>query len=210
MKKEQSVPYYKFCVSKKYLPNSYVPEFPKIEKEPRRREHYTEKEWKEIYTFMRSNEWLKHKNPKTEEQRKFVRDYAIIFINTGLRPTELRRVKWENVSVEQDEEKEPSKLAVQIKLDKTQTKTRKPRTIIGRRGDVFNRIKDYSKFTKPRDFVFCDNDTGEPIFNERFYTDWRFLIRELGYKKTKRDYGFCPLRHAYCTYRLQWGVDILI
>jgi site-specific recombinase XerD len=34
------------------------------------------------------------------------------------------------------------------------------------------------------------------------------MIRELGLNKTKRDYGFYPLRHAYCTYRLQRGVDI--
>ena len=81
---------------------------------------------------MRTNKWLKHDNPKTEEQRKFVRDYAIILINTGIRLTELRRVKWENVSVEQDEEKEPIKLSVRIRLDKTQTKTRKGRTVIGR------------------------------------------------------------------------------
>ena len=124
--------FYKFCISKKYLPHSFVPEFPKIDKEPRRREYYTEKEWDWMWRFMRTNKWLKHDNPKTEEQRKFVRDYAIILINTGIRLTELRRVKWENVSVEQDEEKEPIKLSVRIRLDKTQTKTRKGRTVIGR------------------------------------------------------------------------------
>jgi hypothetical protein len=36
--------FYKFCVSKKYLLNTCVPEFPKIDSESRRREHYTEKE----------------------------------------------------------------------------------------------------------------------------------------------------------------------
>jgi integrase len=200
--------FYKFCVSKKYLPNSYVPEFPKIDSEPRRREHFTEGEWRTIYTFMKSNEWLKHKNPKIEEQRKFIRDYAIILINTGLRPLELRRCKWEDISVEKNKDIEPSKLSVRIKLDKTQTKTRKPRVVFGRRGDVFNRIKSYSNFTKPNDFVFVDNDTGKSIPKPRYYYSWEYLIKKIGFDKIRRDNSFYPLRHSYCTWRLQRGVNI--
>ena len=88
--------FYKFCVSKKYLPYSYVPEFPKIDSASRRREHYTEKEWRTIYTFLRTNDWLKHKNQKTEELRKFIRDFVIILINTGLRPKEFKNLRIKN------------------------------------------------------------------------------------------------------------------
>ncbi len=133
----------------------------------------------------------------------------IIIINTGLRPSELRRVRWENVDIEKDIDKEPSKLSVRLKLDKTQTKTKKPRVVIGRRGDVFNRVKTYSKFTKPTDFIFTDNDTGEPILRDRYYTNCRFLIKSIGFDKVRRDNSFYPLRHSYCAWRLQRGVEIL-
>jgi integrase len=157
---------------------------------------------------MRSNEWLKHENPKIEEHRKLTRDYAIILINTGLRPKELRMVRWGNVSVAKDTDKEPSKLSVRLKLGKHQTKTKKSRVVIGRRGDIFNRIKGYSKFTKPTDFVFCDNETGKPIEPDTYYVNWKFLIKKVGFDKTRRDKSFYPLRHSYCSWRLQRGVNI--
>jgi integrase len=160
--------FYHFCFSKKYLPITYTPNFLKIVSENRRREHYTEDEWKIIWRFMRTNDWLKHDKPKIEEQRKFIRDYVITIINCGLRPSELRRIKWENVSVEQNEEKEPIKLSVRIKLDRAQTKNKKPRVVIGRRGDVFHRIRSYSNFTKPTDFVFVNNDTGGKVGRNQY------------------------------------------
>jgi integrase len=200
--------FYKFCVYKKYLPHSYVPEFPRIDSESRRREHFTESEWKTIYTFLRTNDWLKHKNPKTEELRKFIRDYALVIINCGTRPLETTKLKWDNVDIEKNPDKEPSKLSVRLKLGKHQTKTKKSRVVIGRRGDVFNRINSYSKFTKPTDFVFCDNDTGKPIQRDRYYNNWKYLIKKIGFDKVRRDNSFYPLRHSYCTWRLQRGVDV--
>ncbi|RUM51923.1 MAG: hypothetical protein DSY87_08060 [Methylococcus sp.] len=114
-------------------------------------------------------------------------------------------VKWENVDIEKDTDKESSKLPVRLKLGKHQTKTKKSRVVIGRRGDVFNRVKIYSKFTKPTDFIFTDNDTREPILRDRYYTNWRFLIKSIGFDKVRRDNSFYPLRHSYCTWRLQGG-----
>jgi integrase len=133
---------------------------------------------------------------------------VIILINTGLRPSELRRVRWENVDIEKDIDKEPSKLSVRLKLGKHQTKTKKSRVVIGRRGDIFNRIKGYSKFTKPTDFVFCDNETGNPIEPDTYYVNWKFLIKMVGFDKTRRDKSFYPLRHSYCSWGLQRRVDI--
>jgi integrase len=201
--------FYHFCVDKKYLDTTYLPKFVKIDSESRRRQHFTETEWKKIYSFFTTNEWKNPENDRIKELRLFVRDFIIILMNTGLRKGELKRVRWENVSIEKNKGKIDRKLSVRITLDKTQTKTKKQRVVIGRRGDVFERIRGYSNYTGPNDLVFVNNDTGNPIPDRYYYRELNFLIKSIGFDKTRRDNGFYCCRHSYITWRLLRGVDIL-
>jgi hypothetical protein len=86
---------------------------------------------------------------------------------------------------------------VKISLSAEQTKNGIARECIGRRGDVFDRIKSYSNFTKPNDFVFVDNETGKQI-------------SRLVYYKHRTDTTFYCFRDRYASWRLMAGVDVFL
>ncbi len=120
------------------------------------------------------------------EQRRFIKEFVIVLINTGLRFGELRKVKWGDVTVENvtDKQDNDDSVSVRIDLKGHQTKTGKPRIVIGRRGDVFTRLKRFSNHTKTNDFVFVDNDTGEQLSKDVYYKHWNYLIDEIGLRET--------------------------
>jgi len=202
---------YRFMVSRRYLLPSHQPQFPKISNESRKREAFSRNDWRTIYTFFRTNDWMKHHNPKTVEQRQFIRDFAIILMNTGLRFGELRKLKWKNIVIENTVDKKESddKVSVQINLQAEQTKNNKARVVYGRRGDVFTRIKRYSQFTDKDNYIFVDNDSGKQIERTIYYKHWNYLVDKTGLKNHRADNSFYCFRHSYCTHRLDSGLDIL-
>jgi integrase len=80
--------------------------------------------------------------------------------------------------------------------------------VIGRRGDVFTRLKRFSNHTKSNDFVFVDNDTGEQLKKDVYYKHWNYLIDEIGLREHRQDNTFYCFRHTYCTWRLYSGTDV--
>jgi len=202
---------YRYMVSKRYLLPTYQPQFPKISTESRKREAFSRSDWRTIYTFFRKNDWKNHHNPKVVEQRKFIRDFAIVLINTGLRFGELRKLKWKNIVIEKtvDKKENDDTVSVQITLQAEQTKNNKSRVVYGRRGDVFTRIKGYSQFTSKDDYIFIDNDTGNQIVRDIYYKHWNYLVDKTELKQHRTDTSFYCFRHSYCTHRLDSGLDIL-
>jgi len=205
--------FYRFLVTRRYLLPTYQPQFPITKNndfESRKRSAFSRDDWRLIYRFFTTNKWKKHHNPKVVEQREFIKDFAIILINTGLRFGELRKLKWKNVVVERNIEKKKNDdtVSVKIELAAEQTKNNKERIVIGSRGDVFTRLKRNSNYTNREDFVFVDNDTGNQIERTVYYKHWNYLIKETGLKEQRTDNSFYCFRHTFCTWRLKAGLDV--
>ena len=201
---------YRYAIRKEYLPQRYLPEFPATRtKEKRRRRALTVEEYKTIYTHMRSKEWSNTGDKKHDEQRKMVYWAVLIMANCGNRFGEIRKLRWENIErIKKITEGGETITQVQIYLTADMTKTNKSRRAIGRRGDVFNTIKKYSRWTEPSDFIFCDQDTGEGIHREIYYKWWHLMLDETGLQeKSKERLSFYNLRHLYATQRLYSGVS---
>ena len=160
MKKATINAIFKFAIKKGYLSQIFQAEFPPLSKNSNYREALTIEEWRTIYNFMRSNEFLDKTD--TLKVRHFVRDFTVLLANTGLRFGEARRLKWKHCKVVRGKKNDGAKLC-EIKLTAEMTKNRKPRTVQGMRGDVLTRIKSYSNYTKPNDYVFVDNNSGNQM-----------------------------------------------
>jgi len=200
---------YRFAISRNFVPPNSLPELPIISKHSRRREAFSLEDWQKIYRFMRTNEWIKDENSKVEEQRKFITDFVIILINTGIRFGEARRMKWKNIKIEKyADDIQKSHKTVLISLDEFQTKNKKARDVVGRRGDVFERIRRYSNFREPNDYVFVDNDTGNQLSRDTYYRQWNWLVKKLNLKEHRQDNSFYCFRHTYATMRLLAHTDV--
>ena len=133
--------------------------------------------------------------------RQLVRDFILILSNTGLRFGEARFLKWHCVDIRKGNNKYED---VQIRVEAETSKVRRTRTAIGMRGDIFKRIKKYSKYTHQMDYVFADFDTGEPVKRKLLYKMWKMIMKD-----SPNDYSYYCLRHTFATYRLQFGrIDI--
>ena len=194
---------FRFGIRKGYLSAIFQAEFPPLKKSSNYREALTIEEWRTIYTFMRSNDFLDKRD--TLKVRHFVRDFTLLLANTGLRFGEARRLKWKHCKVVRG--KDEKKKLCEIKLSAEMTKNRKPRTVQGLRGDVLERIKSYSKYTKPNDFVFVDNNSGNQLTKDYYYRAWKFMMKNTGLDMGVKEITFYNLRHSYATWRLYAGVN---
>ena len=194
---------FRFGIRKGYLSAIFQAEFPPLKKSSNYREALTIEEWRTIYTFMRSNDFLDKRD--TLKIRHFVRDFTLLLANTGLRFGEARRLKWKHCKVVRG--KDEKKKLCEIKLSAEMTKNRKPRTVQGLRGDVLERIKSYSKYTKPNDFVFVDNNSGNQLTKDYYYRAWKFMMKNTGLDMGVKEITFYNLRHSYATWRLYAGVS---
>ena len=200
---------YRWAIRLEFLPQRYLPEFPPISTESVKRRALTVEEWRTIYEHMRSKEWTNVESPKMAEQRKFVYWFVLVLGNLGCRFGELRRMQWNNVKkIQKVTVDGKDQTQVTINFLKSQTKNKKARTAIGRRGDVFNTIKRYSEHTGPRDFVFVDNETGDQISREVYYRHWKTMLDETGLQERSVDkLSYYNIRHFFATQRLYSGAN---
>ena len=201
---------FNFGIQKGYLQPNQKPVFPKASHKRgniERRDFFTEQEWEQIYRSFRR--WVKNAGDEKErEQRKFIRDNIIIMANTGLRPGEIRKLKWSMIRTyksDQLNERKENQVHVEIQVP-PDTKTGE-RTTVGRRGDIFDRIKSYSKHTKPDDWIFCDNDTGAAMSRKVYHKQWDTLMDECGIADLNKNISYYSLRHTYITFRLIHGTN---
>lgn len=196
--------FYQWGIDRHLISSSSMPLFPKISKrnndEKSSRDELTIEEWRTIYKYM--EHWHKGCGPVEAEEKQFIRHFALLLANTGLRFGEAYQLKWENVKILEEGK------SVDVRIDLKKGKTGK-RTIIGRRGDILKRLKRISKYTKPSDWVFVNNRTGEPIVKDTYYKYWNQMIKDTGLDKTSsKQYCFYALRHTYATWRLYSGVHV--
>ena len=194
---------FRFGIRKGYLSAIFQAEFPPLSKSSNYRQALSIEEWRTIYNFMKSKEFLDERD--TLKVRHFVRDFTILLANTGLRFGEARRLQWKHCKVVRG--KDVRKKLCEIQLSETMTKNRKARTVQGMRGDVLERIKSYSNYTKPNDFVFVDNNTGNQLGKDYYYRAWKFMMKNTGLDMGMKEITFYNLRHSYATWRLYAGVN---
>ena len=200
---------YKFAVSEGLISHASVPEFEKIKipLDEGRREGLTLNEYRKLVAI--SKDWHKHvthTEDMAEDQiyyRRLLHDFIVIQGNYGFRTGEQRNLRWEDVEVYDNG-------TARVHIRAENTKVRKGRTITSRRGDVFNRIKSYARYTGRQDFIFSAYRKNQQWHKLMFYKYFRALLEEVKRKygqdfdATKTLYG---LRHLYITLKLLAGFN---
>ena len=197
---------YKRAMKKGKIPFTCIPDFPSLRKDNNRREALTLQQLNTITTHMRTKEFLEF--DKDNLHRYFVRDFVGLLSNTGIRFGEARRLKWKHIKVVKGK-KETNKRdwIVEIELSENMTKNKKARTVQGRGGHYVERIKSYSKYTKPNDFIFVDNHSGQQLDKHYYYRAWGAMLSATGLDKNNFPITYYNLRHTYSTIRLYTGAD---
>ncbi|MDE1152344.1 MAG: site-specific integrase [Micavibrio sp.] len=190
-----------YAIKKRYVPASQrFDERPKLK--TMRREEFTLEEYRKLHVTGRK--WIAAADkPASVWYRTVTYNMILIACNTGMRPPEMKNLRWRDIMPAKDREgREIVVLFVQGK-----SKSRKlvaPKSV----GDYLERIRAISRATKPEDRVFT-NITGKPT--KSLYNS---LIGDLLTEANLREGAqgvprstYC-FRHTYATLRLQEGVDV--
>jgi integrase len=190
-----------YAIKKRYVPASQrFDERPKLK--TMRRDEFTVEEYRKLHSVGRS--WIKAATkPSSIWYRTVAYNMILIACNTGMRPSELKNLRWRDIMAAKDREgREIVVLFVQGK-----GKSRKlvaPKSV----GDYLDRIRAISRATKPDDRVFTTT-TGEPAKSLYKALIEDVLVeaglREGAHGVPRSTYCF---RHTYATFRLQEGVDV--
>jgi integrase len=190
-----------YAVKKRYVPASQ-----RFNERPRlktmRRDEFTLEEYRKLHTIGRK--WIGEADkPSSVWYRTVTYNMILIACNTGMRPAEMKNLRWRDIMTAKDREgREIVVLFVQGK-----GKSRKlvaPKSV----GDYLERIRAISKATELDDRVFT-NVTGKPTktLYSRLISDLlnEAKLREGTQGVPRSTYCF---RHTYATLRLQEGVDV--
>jgi integrase len=205
---------FKYGISRGFLRHDQMPIFTRLsikKSQVERRDEFDLKEWEKLYRSLRS--WVgKAEDKQEQDERKFIRDFIILSANTGLRFGEMRKLKWRMVKIYKAKEiinkKEQERFHAEIAVPQD-TKTG-ARTAVGRRGEIFERIKGYSKHIKKDDWIFVNNETGEQLHKKVYYKHWADLMNHCGLSDSNKKLSYYSLRHTYITFRLLAGVDVFM
>ena len=133
--------------------------------------------------------------------RRLLHDLIIVMANFGFRTGEARNLRWEDVQVLEDK-------TAKVFIRAENTKVRKQRTVISRRGDVFDRIRSYSKYAQPKDFVFSAFWKNRQWNSQMIYRTFRLLVKEVR-KKYGEEFDaervLYGLRHLFITIKMRGG-----
>jgi len=190
-----------FGIKKRYLPASQrFDERPKLK--TMRRDEFTLEEYRKLHSVGRA--WIAAATGAPSIwYRTITYNMILIACNTGMRPAELKNLRWRDIMPAKDREgREIVVLFVQGKGKSRQLVA--PKSV----GGYLDRIRAMSKATKPDNRVFT-TITGEPAKSL-----YKHLIEDVLNEAGLRDgphgvprstYSF---RHTYATFRLQEGVDV--
>lgn len=206
---------YKWAIDRGMVHYSLMPEFPALRKQKSRRRLIDIEEYRTIYEHLKSDDFQKNCSSDDRVFRQQIRLLLLVLANTGMRLGECRRLRWDNIKkIYKEKGKSRAQWSVLIHLDGDQTKNRKERQVIGRRGDVFVDLRKLTDFTRPLDPVFADFHTGKPLLEDgknggsrhKIYNTWNNMLRVTGLSDHKEPCTFYHLRHFYATQRLKAGV----
>ena len=184
--------------------------YPVLNVVKKRRDTFTDQEYRKIYTTLNSKKYLNNTNPYINNRRTFVKYAFFVLCNTGMRKGELRQTKWKHIGepYEYDDEYTGEvKETVEIYVPALNSKNRKERQVIGfgNTKEFLDKIKKVSCYTKPNDFVFTTSKGKEWTLSERTFDS---LMKQSGVDKTDRKLTWYSCRHFYATKRIGQGVPL--
>ena len=201
---------YRWAREQGLIAQNYEPDYGKIkvQKNEVRRKGYSIEEYNQL--VMTAANWYKSvpkNHPKHDEEvyyRKSIRDFIVLMGNFGFRTGELLTLKYQNVSIHKDDTATVAILA-------ENTKVRRSREVRGRRGDVFKRRKEYSKYNQLSNFVFSYFDEDKMMSKEILYEYFNTLVKQVKQKHKEFDNTktLYSLRHFWITLHLLAGkIDV--
>ena len=201
---------YRWAQNEGLMPQNYQLDFGKItvQKNEVRRKGYSIEEYNQIVKVAAS--WymtVPKLHPKKDEEiyyRKSIRDFIVLMGNFGFRTGELLSLKYQNVSIHDDG-------TATVSILPENTKVRQAREVRGRRGDIFKRRKEYSKYCELSNYVFSYFDEDRMMSKDLLYGYYSDLIKEV--KKKHKDFddtkSLYSLRHFWITLHLLAGkIDV--
>ena len=193
---------YKFAKNKGFIQQNYELDFGKfkVDKNESSRVAYEVKDYKQLvdvgmYWYKKVSE-LHVKRDEEIYYRRTIRDFIVLMGNYGFRTQELLLLKWNDITIHDDE-------TVTIRIRKENTKVRKERKIRGRRSDVFERRMNYSKYIDSDDYVFSRFNKKDVMTKTLLYDYYNTLLKEV--KKEHEDFeeqDLYSLRHFFITSHL--------
>lgn len=187
------------------IENRYIGATKRFDKLPSfktvRREEFTVEEYRKLHTVGRS--WMKEATTEFSAwSRTMTYNMILVACNTGMRPVELKNLRWRDVWPAKDKQgRDIFVLSVRGK--------NKSRDLVAPQsvGDYLDRVRSNSRATKPEDRVFTTID-GTPA-----KTLYSTLVEDLLTKAKLREGAdgtmrttYC-FRHTYATFRLQGGIS---
>ena len=193
---------YKFAKNKGFIQQNYELDFGKfkVDKNESSRVAYEVKDYKQLvdvgmYWYKKVSD-LHVKRDEEIYYRRTIRDFIVLMGNYGFRTQELLLLKWNDITIHDDE-------TVTIRIRKENTKVRKERKIRGRRSDVFERRMNYSKYIDSDDYVFSRFNKKDVMTKTLLYDYYNTLLKEV--KKEHEDFeeqDLYSLRHFFITSHL--------
>ena len=193
---------YKWGIGEGFIGANRLPKWTELKySQPRTRQYLNRELYRKLYTHL--NNWTKGINHEEDlYYRQLVRDFILVLSNTGMRFGECHQLKWEYINVIPSKLKYPN---VKIFIPSHITKTRRERTTLGMRGDIFKRIKSYSRDTLSHNFVFRKFESDELVSKKILYKYWEKIMMETGLCNEPVPPTYYTLRHTFISYRLMYG-----
>ncbi|MEI6188391.1 MAG: site-specific integrase, partial [Alphaproteobacteria bacterium] len=201
---------YRFAIDQGLMPSNYVPDFGtfKIPNNEATRDAYTITEYRQLVRF--SKQWWKDKSVETEEEkyhRRLINDFIVLMFNGGFRTSELLLLKWKDIKGFSIVNDIPH---AEVTIRAENSKVKKERHIEVRRGDVFQRIKEYSRYNESDDFVFSRYNQKALIAKKTLYETYNELKQAVKVKHPEFDTGkdIYALRHLFISMRILAGFNV--
>ena len=181
-----------------------------------RRSAFTINQYRKLYRYMRTNEFLdkgKHKNdPRIRRHRTMLRAYILFMANTGLRVGEARYLKWSDI---EEGKNKLERRVMLVRVSQLHSKVRKGRQAVGRNTALraIERWRQYLELSgesvSDNRYIFCDQK-GNAI--KDFREGFNSVIKEAKVEKDRdgNKYTIYSLRHSYITMRLRFGKYVRI
>ena len=213
-------------VRDKFISRSLVPEIDYLKSQPSnqsKRDILSVDEYERLVLYLRTNKFLKPEGSSLLEQgrRSIFREFIGISYKTGMRPSEILKLKWGDVSINITDTKENQKIYRILRVKSENSKTGRMRSVNGPVGRRLERLKEtYEKLgfeCGPDQYIFRNTHPkkkGEnvPYHNVVFTKRLSQVLEETGLKKELDESGrtitLYSSRHFYTTMRLQNGLDI--
>lgn len=193
---------YRFAKSEGFINQNYELDFGKfkIDKTESSRVAYEVKDYKKLVSVaMYWHTKVAKTHIKKDEEiyyRRTIRDFILLIGNYGFRTQELLHIKWEDVTLHNDD-------TATIRIRKETSKVKKERKVRGRRSDIFERRMKYCKYTDADDYVFSHFNKKEVMTKTLLYDYYNELLKEVKNKyQDFEEHDLYSLRHFFITSHL--------